>query len=87
MKKMMRKGLPKNSTKERFPVIPHTLNSHNKDPRRLNNHQNLPSNQATKVDVHNCSREMCVCTQLAEGQQTYVHYCQAKTHVYVSKQN
>jgi hypothetical protein len=45
---MMRKALPKNSTKDRFLVIPQTLNSHYRDPRRLNNHQNLPSNHQTQ---------------------------------------
>jgi len=44
-----------------------------------------PSKQATKVDVRDCSRENCVCTQLVEVQHAYVHYYQAKTHVYVSK--
>jgi hypothetical protein len=81
--KMTRKALPKNSTKDRFPIIPQTLNSHYRDPRRLNNHQNLPNNKATKVDVHNFSREMCICMQLVEGQHTYVRDCQAKTCVYM----
>jgi hypothetical protein len=48
MKRMMRKAPPKNSTKERFPVIPQTLNNHNRDPRRLNNHQNPPNNHKTQ---------------------------------------
>jgi hypothetical protein len=45
--KMMRKAPPKNSTKDRFLVIAQTLNSHYRDPRRLNNHQNLSSNHQT----------------------------------------
>jgi hypothetical protein len=46
-----------------------------------------PSNQATKGDVHDCSREKHIYTLLAEGQHTYVRDCQEKTHVYVSKHN
>jgi hypothetical protein len=42
------KGTAKNSTKDRFPVIPQTLNNHHRDPRILNNHQNLPSNHQTQ---------------------------------------
>jgi hypothetical protein len=88
--KMMRKASPKNSTKDRFPVIPPTLNSHYRDPIRLNNHQNLPSNhqtQQSRNNVHACSREKHICTQLAEGQHAYVCDYQAKNCVYVSKHN
>jgi hypothetical protein len=46
--KKMRKAPPKNSTKDRFFVIPQTLNSHYRDPRRLNNHQSLPNNHQTQ---------------------------------------
>jgi len=49
--KMMRKTLPKNSTKDRFPVIPQTLNSHYRDPRRLNNLQNPPNNHQTQKTI------------------------------------
>jgi hypothetical protein len=45
--KRMKKEAPKNSTKDRFLVIPKTLNSHYRDPRRLSNHQNLPRNHQT----------------------------------------
>jgi hypothetical protein len=45
---MMRKTPPKNSTKDKFPVIPQTLNNHYRDLRRLINHQNLPNNHETK---------------------------------------
>jgi hypothetical protein len=41
--KMMRKAPPKNSTKDKFLVIPETLNRY-RDPRRLKNHQNLANN-------------------------------------------
>jgi hypothetical protein len=87
MKMMMGKAPPKNSTKERFIVVPRTLNSHNKDPRRVNNHQNIPSNQEAKSDVCDCSREKCVYTLLTEGKHAYVRNCQGKTRVYVSKHN
>jgi hypothetical protein len=50
--KMMRKAPPKNSTKDRFLVIPQTLNSHYIDPRSLNNHQNLPSNHQTQQPIN-----------------------------------
>jgi hypothetical protein len=46
--KMMRKAPPKNSTKDNFPAIPHTLNSDYRDPTRLNNHQNPPNNHQTQ---------------------------------------
>jgi hypothetical protein len=39
---------PKNSTKERFPITLQVLNSHDRDPRRLNNHQNLPNKHQTQ---------------------------------------
>jgi hypothetical protein len=48
MKRIMRKVPPKNSNKERFPIIPQTLKSHKKYPRRLNNPQNLPSHHQTQ---------------------------------------
>jgi hypothetical protein len=49
MKKMMRKKKPpENSTKERFPITLQALNSHDRDPRRLNNHQNLPNKHQTQ---------------------------------------
>jgi hypothetical protein len=90
MKRMMRKAPPENSTKERFPIILQALNSHNRDPRRLNNHQNLPNKHQTqqpskKDDVRDCSGENRVYTPLAEGQHAYVRDCQVKTHVYVLK--
>jgi hypothetical protein len=44
-----------------------------------------PKNQATKGDVHDCSREKHVYTLLAEGQHGYVCDCRAKTRIYVSK--
>jgi hypothetical protein len=87
MKRMMRKAPPKNSTKERFLVIPQTLNSHNRDLRRLSNHQNLPSNQVTKGDVCKFSGEKCVYMLLAEGHHVYVRDCQEKNRVYVLKHN
>ena len=34
---MMINTSPRNSTKDMFPAIPQTLNSHYRDPRRLNN--------------------------------------------------
>jgi hypothetical protein len=34
---------PENSTKGRFPINLQVLNSHDRDPRRLSNHRNLPS--------------------------------------------
>ena len=37
-----------NSTKERFPITLQALNSHNRDLRRLNNHQNLPKKHQTQ---------------------------------------
>jgi hypothetical protein len=88
--KVMRKTPPKNSTPDRFPVIPQALNSHYRDPRRLNKHQIPPNNHQTQQtskegDVRDCSRKQSVCTQLAEGQPTYIRDCQAKNHVYVSK--
>jgi hypothetical protein len=86
-KNMTRKALPKNSTKDKYLVISQTLNSHYRDPRRLRNHQNLPNNQATKVDVCDCSRENHVSMHVAEGQHMYVRDCQEKTHVYVSRHN
>jgi hypothetical protein len=46
--KMMRKTPPRNSTKDRFPVIPQALNRHYRDPRRLNKHQIPPNNHQTK---------------------------------------
>jgi hypothetical protein len=36
--KMMRKARPKNSAKDKFPIIPQTVRSDHRDPRRLNNH-------------------------------------------------
>jgi hypothetical protein len=51
MKMMMIKAPPKNSTKERFPIILQALNSHNRDPRRLNNHQNLPDKHQTQKPI------------------------------------
>jgi hypothetical protein len=58
---------PKNSTKERFPITLQALNSHDRDPRRLNNHQNLPNkhqtqNQENKDDVRDCLRKNHICT-------------------------
>jgi hypothetical protein len=77
MKMMMKKAPPENSTKEMFPIIRKTHNSHNKDPRRLNNHQNLPNKHQTKQpskkdDVRYCSKENHVYTPLLEGQHMYV---------------
>jgi hypothetical protein len=46
--KVMRKTLPKNSTPDRFPVIPETLNRHYRDLRRLNKHQIPPNKHQTK---------------------------------------
>jgi hypothetical protein len=42
--KVMRKTLPKNSTPNRFLVIPQALNMHYRDLRRLNKHQIPPNN-------------------------------------------
>jgi hypothetical protein len=69
------KGTSKILIKGRFLIIPQTLNSHYRDPRRLSNHQNLPSNQAEKDNVHDCSGERRVYTPLAEGHHAYVHDC------------
>jgi hypothetical protein len=44
-----------------------------------------PINQATKGDVRDYLGEKSVYTLLVEGQHAYVHDCQAKTDVYVSK--
>jgi hypothetical protein len=38
----------KNSTKERFPITLHELNSHERDIRRIKNHQNLPNKHQTQ---------------------------------------
>jgi hypothetical protein len=46
--KMMRKTLPRNSTKDRFPVISQALKRHYRDPRSLNKHQIPPKNHQTK---------------------------------------
>ena len=56
--KMTRKALPKNSTKDEFPAIPQTLNSHYKDLRRLNNHQNPPNNHQTQQTNKEGYKEM-----------------------------
>jgi hypothetical protein len=48
---MMRKTLPKNSTKDRFLVIPQELNSHYRDPRRLGKHQIPPNNHQTQQTI------------------------------------
>jgi hypothetical protein len=48
MKMMMRKKLPENSTKERFPITLQALNNHKIDLRRLSNHQNLPNKHQTQ---------------------------------------
>jgi hypothetical protein len=45
---MMRMNPPRNSTKDKFLVIPQTLNSHYRDPGRLNNQQNPPKNHETQ---------------------------------------
>jgi hypothetical protein len=76
MKKMMRKAPPKNSTKERFLVIPHTLNSHNRGPRRLKNHLNLPSNHQTQQ-----LRKIGRCTQLFKGKACIYTSCKRTTHI------
>jgi hypothetical protein len=47
-KMMRRKKLPKNSTKERFPITLQALNSHERVPRRVNNHQYLPNKHQTQ---------------------------------------
>ena len=47
MKRVMIKAPPKNSTKERFPITLQVLNSDERDPRRLSNHQDLPSKHQT----------------------------------------
>jgi hypothetical protein len=44
----MRKTPPKNSTPNRFPVIPEKLNRHYRDLRRLNNYKIPPNNHKTK---------------------------------------
>jgi hypothetical protein len=44
-----------------------------------------PINQETKVDVCDFSMEKHLCMHLAKGQCAYIHDCQEKTHVYVSK--
>ena len=46
--KVTTKTPPKNSTKERFHVIPQALNSHYRDPRRLKKHQIPPNNHQTQ---------------------------------------
>ena len=46
--KVMRKNPPKNSTKDRFYVIPQALNRHYRDLKRLNKHQIPPNNHQTK---------------------------------------
>jgi hypothetical protein len=88
--KMMRKELPKNSTKDMFHVIHLHLTvtiETQEDSTIIKTYPETtkPSKQETKVDVCDCSRENGVCTQLAEGQHAYVREYQAKTHVYVSK--
>ena len=82
---MMRKAPSKNSTKDRFPVIPQTLKNHYRDPRSLSDHQNLPKKQATNFDVRDCSSGKRVCTHLVEGENAYIRDCQEKTRIYVSK--
>ena len=47
--KVMRKTPPKNSTPDRFPVIPQALDNHYRDPRRLNKHQIPPRNHQTQL--------------------------------------
>jgi hypothetical protein len=46
--KVMRNTPPKNLTPNKFPVIPQTLNSHYRDPRRLRKHQIPPNNHQTQ---------------------------------------
>jgi len=73
----MRKTTPKNSTKKRSHVIPQTLNSHYRDPRKVNNPQNLPSNHQTQQ-----TSKRGWCTRLFKGKvRMYVAY-RRKTRVY-----
>jgi hypothetical protein len=49
MKRIMRKKkTPESSTKDRFPITLQTLNSHDRDPRRLSNHKKLPNKHQTQ---------------------------------------
>jgi hypothetical protein len=49
MKMMMRKKKPpENITKGRFPINLQALNNHERDPRQLNNHQNLSNKHQTQ---------------------------------------
>jgi hypothetical protein len=91
--KVMRKTLPKNSTPDRFLVIPQTLNSHYRDPRRLNKHQIPPSNHQTQktrkeVDVCDCFKETeHMYAQLAEGQPTYICQLSSKNQTHICFKN
>jgi hypothetical protein len=74
---MMRKTPPKNSTKDKFLVIPQTLNSHYRDPRRLNNPQNLPNNHQNQK-----TRKEGWFTQLFKETECMYTSCIRTTHVY-----
>jgi DNA-binding NarL/FixJ family response regulator len=93
MKRMMRKAPPKNSTKERFPVIPQTLNSYNKRPKKTQQ-SSKPTQQPSKPTT----KQQRVMYATVQGKSTYIRLLQKdntcmyetvqeKAHVYVSKYN
>ena len=68
---------PINLTKDRFPVIPQTINIHYGDPRRLNNHPNPPNKHQTEK-----TRQRGWCTRLFKETDHMYAACRRTTHIY-----
>jgi hypothetical protein len=80
--KVMRNTPPKNSTQDRFLVIPQTLNSHYRDLRRLNKHQISPNNHQTQQ-----TKKEDWCTRLFKETKHMYTTCRGTSHVYMRLSN
>ena len=83
----MIKTLPINSTKRGFPVIPHALNRHYKDLRRLNKHQIPPNKHQTKKKFKEkgCmplfGETVCIYTACSERAYVYTRSSRKKARI------